>query len=179
MLLRAVGIITLAALIGCAAPSPRSAYNLGVDAYRIKDYHHAREQWSKAATEGETSALNNLGYLMYYGLGGLEDRAGALALWRKAAVLGHSEAQWHLGHSFEDGTGVEKSYIEAYAWYRCAIASTEAAAEHDRTTEAEIAKDARTSLTRLLERLPPEQFASAEALAKKYIGKYARRKAEA
>jgi TPR repeat protein len=116
------------ALAACASkPVEVSSYNRGVDAYRAKDFARAREQWSKSVEQGETSAMNNLGYLLFEGLGGPSDITQALALWQRAAKLGHSEAQWHLGDAYERGEGVPPSSTEAYAWYRCAIASAQAA----------------------------------------------------
>jgi hypothetical protein len=130
-----------------------------------------------ALAKGETSAMNNLGYLLFEGLGGPTDVEQALALWRRAAKLGHSEAQWHLGEAYERGKGVQPSFTEAYAWYRCAMASAQAAPSSD-ATETEIFKDAGKSLAKLLEKLAPEQFAAAELLAKQYVASYARRTGE-
>ena len=101
-------IFTLVAaftLLGCATQPTQSAYNLGVNAYQAKNYVVAREQWSKAIEAGDTSALNNLGYLLYFGLGGTPDSTRAVALWKRAATAGHSEAQWHLGYAYETGNG--------------------------------------------------------------------------
>jgi tetratricopeptide (TPR) repeat protein len=168
-------VFALVALAGCASPpAEETFYNKGVNAYRINDYSTARGHWSKAVEQGEVSAMNNLGYLLFEGLGGQPDVAHALALWRRAASLGHSEAQWHLGEAYERGKGVQPDLKEAYAWYRCAISSAQAAPGSD-ATEAEILQDASKSLAKLLERLPPEQFADAEQLAKQYVSKYARR----
>jgi TPR repeat protein len=41
----------------------------GVEAYRSKNYAAARLHWTRAIDHGELSALNNLGYLLYNGLG--------------------------------------------------------------------------------------------------------------
>jgi hypothetical protein len=170
-----VALLFVLALVACASqPTSESAYNRGVSAYRAKDYAAARTHWSEAVAGGDVSALNNLGYLLYYGLGGAPDQQQAVGLWRRAAERGHSEAQWHLGAAFQEGKALPQSNVEAYAWYRCAIASTEAASENERHAEEEIANDARKSLAAIVERLTPEQFASGQALAKQYIGAYAR-----
>jgi TPR repeat protein len=166
------------ALTGCATPKAQSEseYNQGVAAYKAKDYAAARDHWSKAAEQGELSAFNNLGYLLHSGLGGAAEQARAVSLWAKGASMGHSEAQWHLGQAYEEGKGVQPSLIEAYAWYRCAIESAEAASSDDQT-EALIAKDAHQSLTQLLNRLPAEDLAEAESLAKRRIKEYAKKSA--
>ncbi|MFM9901692.1 MAG: tetratricopeptide repeat protein [Polaromonas sp.] len=172
-------IFTLVAaftLLGCATQPTQSAYNLGVNAYQAKNYVVAREQWSKAIEAGDTSALNNLGYLLYFGLGGTPDSTRAVALWKRAATAGHSEAQWHLGYAYETGNGVQQSNTEAYAWYRCAIVSASQAHPDDKEAEAQISQDAAQSLGKLLERLPADQFAAAEQLAKQYTATYSQRK---
>jgi hypothetical protein len=173
MLRRFIPIVVALTLSVCAAQSfAESEYNLGVAAYKSKDYASARVHWSRSVEQGELSALNNLGYLLFYGLGGPVDWDHALELWRKSAMRGHSEAQWHLGHVYENGDAVPKNLVEAYAWYRCAVTSAEAAPRDD-DAEAQIASDARKSLIQLLEILPPEQFAAAETLAKRRIAAYA------
>lgn len=176
MSIRFASLLVICSLLGCAIqPAHESYYNQGVAAYRVKNYAVAREHWSKAADSGDASAQNNLGYLLYFGLGGEPDMDRALVLWKRAAVAGHSEAQWHLGGAFEDGKAVPESKVEAYAWYRCAIASAEAASEGGKNVEGQIAQDAHESLTALLARLSPDQFNSAEQLAKQYIASYAKR----
>jgi TPR repeat protein len=164
------------ALIGCAAtpsPAPRSEYNQGVDAYQQRDYVSARRHWANAIDEHDVSALNNLGYLLFSGLGGELDQRGGVALWQKAASLGHSESQLHLGYAHEVGEGTGQSLIEAYAWYRCALVNAQSTAKDD-STESHIAQDAGAALSRLLEKLPPALFADSEKLAKQYIEKFAR-----
>jgi TPR repeat protein len=172
-------LVLTAVLTACVStPAPKTSYNQGVEAFRSKDYRAAREHWAKAIDSGDISALNNLGYLLFYGLGGEQDHSQAIALWKKAAYSAHSEAQWHLGVAYERGEGVPENLEEAYAWYRCSVASAAAAPSTDEP-EAEILKDASKSLAKLLGRLPPDRFANAEALAKKYVSQYSRRSAGA
>jgi len=169
--------LLLSAVLGCATPQPSlSAYNSGVDAYRRQDFAAARIFWSAAIDEGETLALNNLGYLLYYGKGGDADPHRAVEYWKQAGKMGHSEAQWHLGVAFEDGKAIPTNLIEAYAWYRCAVASAEVgkAGDHPELEET-IARDARHSLTEILQKLPASQFEAAEKLAKHYVTQYAKR----
>ena len=175
MLQRTAATLLAAALSACAVPTaPESAYNRGVDAYKVKDYAAAREHWSRSVEQGEPSALNNLGYLLYYGMGGTEDRPRAIALWQQGAARGHAEAQWHLGHAYEDGTAVPRNLVEAYAWYRCAIASAQAAPSGDETA-AQVAEDARKSLAQLLQGLSSEQMSAAQTLANRYLASDARK----
>jgi hypothetical protein len=174
MSLRASFIVVLAlVMVGCASVPADSEYNLGVHAYQTKNFEDARVHWERAVAEGEVLAKNNLGYLLYYGKGGPKDRERAVALWREAAAGGSSESLWHLGTVYESGGVVPQSSVEAYAWYRCALASAEAREQEDET-EGQIAEDARRSLGQVLARLTPEELSNAQALANEYIAKYAR-----
>src|SRR5258708_22027118 len=101
-------------------------------------------------------------------------QTGGVSL-EKGALAGHSEAQWHLGRAFEDGNGTKKDYVEAYAWYRCALASAQAAMK-DREPEAKIAEDVKTSIVILVDKLSPEQFERGARLANEYVAKYVKPK---
>jgi TPR repeat protein len=96
-----------------------SDYNLGVQAYRVRDYPEAAAQWKKSVARGNVDAMNNIGYLLYYGYGVTKDLDAAIDRWRAASFAGHSEAQWHLGNAYEAGSGVQKDLTKAFAWYRC------------------------------------------------------------
>lgn len=176
---RAIAVLVLTLLLGgCAsAPPHENEYNLGVQSYKLKDYSGARQHWSKAVAEGEIMALNNLGYLLYSGLGGERDEVAAVTLWMRAAVAHNAESQWHMGQAHEAGKGTTQSDIEAYAWYRCAASSLDGQPDADEV-DVEIVRDASTSLARLLPRLSPQQFKQSEVLAKDYIAKYAKRAPE-
>jgi TPR repeat protein len=174
--MRSAVLLAPAVLASCASPAPEeSAYNRGVAAYRANEFAVARAAWSESVASDNHSAENNLGYLLYEGLGGPTDRARAVELWRKAAEAGHSEAQWHLGQAFQDGDAVRQSNVEAYAWFRCSVTTAELPGGRAPDAEREIARDARRSLERLLGFLDKEQFERGELLAKQYISAYARR----
>ena len=72
------------ALAGCASTANverhGSSYEKGMFAFEDKNYVEARRQWSSSVNEGEVLALNNLGYLLYYGLGGPAEPERAVAL---------------------------------------------------------------------------------------------------
>jgi TPR repeat protein len=167
--------LVLALLSGCAVPSPsasRTEYDLGVDAFRSKNYASARLHWSRAAEGRDASAASNLGFLLHRGLGGEPDQVRAVSLWTRAAKSGHPEAQRHLGHAYETGQGTARNLGEAYAWYRCSIASAQAAPADDEAAPL-VAQDARKALASLLPKLPVEQLAASELLARQYIASYA------
>jgi hypothetical protein len=184
MLIRIIGLVIPVSLCGCAAqPQHDSSYydQRAVIAYKAKDFVTAREQWSKALALDSNSvrALNNLAYLLYSAMGGSEDQHRAVTMWTRAAHMGHSESQWHLGIANEEGTAVTQSNIEAYAWFRCAIASAEAASDREKDiSENRIRHNAQIWLTNLTSQLSEDQSMVAEQLAKQYIDRYARRKVD-
>jgi hypothetical protein len=164
-------LVTLTALLMLHGPAwpGETPYNLGVDAYRSKDYTSARQHWTSAVGQGETAAMNNLGYLLFFGMGGAPDQARAVSLWTTAARDGQSESQWHLAVALERGEGAGRDLVEAYAWYRCALAGMSAAADDE---DSEVMADARDGVIRTLEQLPTEKLAGAEGRARDYIAKF-------
>jgi TPR repeat protein len=153
-----------------------SDYNLGVDAYRNKNYSEAASQWKKSVARGDVDAMNNLGFLLYYGYGVTKDLDAAIALWRAASFAGNSEAQWHLGNAYETGVGVQRDPVKAYAWYRCSVesASTKVRSKQSFEVETGILKDSRDSLQQLGEKLSALELANGQALADEYIARYAK-----
>ena len=167
-------------LAACAASPAQPAdgglaeYNLGVTAFQAKDYAGAYQHWSAVANAGNLNALNNLGYLIYYGLGTPAQPQRAITLWRSAAEHGQSESQWHLGNAYADGIGVDRDLPTAYAWYRCSIetAMRRAKVPVD-TPEDRIAQDARRSLAQLTDKLDGNELELGKALAGEFIEQYA------
>ena len=168
-------IITLLGFLMLQGPAgaAETEYNLGVGAYRTKDYASARRHWQNAVKEGEPSAMNTLGFLLFNGLGGPRDETRAVSLWTDAAKAGQDESQWHLADALERGKGVKADMTEAYAWYRCAVASMQAVADEDDAEERAIMADAKNALVRVLSQLPEDQVAKAEARAREYVRQFA------
>jgi TPR repeat protein len=168
-----IAALCLAMLAGCAfTPIAQTEYNMGVEAFRIHDYRSARHHWDAAVAQHAPHADNNLGFLLYRGLGGAADVPRAIALWTEAARAGEAEPQWHLGQAYEDGKGVERSVTEAYAWYRCALdTALDKAAPRD--VDAQIATNANRSLAQLRPKLTPAQLEAGEALAQARMAAYA------
>jgi TPR repeat protein len=161
-------------LTGCNKEpvSSEGAYNRGVDAYRAKDYESARALWSIEVAKGNVHAENNLGYLLYYGLGGEADKQRGVALWRKAAEAGMAESQWHLASAFHDGEAMPKDLSESYAWSKCAVATGEASQGEHRDDDRDIASHARKHLDKLRPQMSRADIEQAEALAARYIRQY-------
>ena len=167
-----IRLLLLAALslsAGVVLPAEsESAYNQGVHAYQAKDYAKARVHWARAVEQNVRPAYNNLGYLLFYGLGGAEDAERAVSLWTTGARRGEREAQWHLAHALEDGKGVARDIGAAYAWYRCAdvnFASTPP--EDDADTIA--MRDIKAPIARLIATMSPEQLRDSEIRARQLI----------
>lgn len=169
-------------LCGCAedaagpAASSESPYNLGVQAYRAKDYAKAFQHWSEAAAHGELNALNNLGYLLYNGYGVKKSYEEAIKLWRIASFAGHAESQWHLAWAYESGEGIEQDRLKAYAWYVCAVDSAARELKQSSESDAEsvVIKGARSSIDELKSMLDANELKDAEALAAEYVARYAK-----
>jgi hypothetical protein len=167
-----IAAMLLAASLNATAQSGDvTEYNLGVKAFRAKDYGAARLHWGKLAAQPYPEAYNNLGYLLYYGMGGEADPVRAIALWRAVAEMRHQESQWHLAHAYEEGKGTQVNVVEAYAWYRCAEASYGVSPPAD-DEEEQIKRDASESAVRILARIPEKQRERADRLAKIYIDLY-------
>ncbi|MBS0376742.1 MAG: sel1 repeat family protein [Proteobacteria bacterium] len=172
-------ILCVASTLVLAACTPfraaESPYNLGVAAWKQKDYPEAARQWSVEVLQGNADALNNLAYLYFNGLGGPKRVDAAVGLWRLAAQAGHSEAQWHLGFAYERGAGVPQSPSRAFGWYRCAMASAEREAHGDKEAiERTIFEDAKRSLEDLQPGMSAAEIAEGEALARELIDRYGR-----
>jgi hypothetical protein len=175
-MLRTLSILltSLFVTLGAAAQTQDfKEYNLGVAAFRAKNYEAAREHWTLATASNNSNAYNNLGFLLYNGLGGNADPVRAVALWRDASTMGNRESQLHLGYAYEAGKGTLRNAVEAYAWLRCAENSYRLTpAVDDADTEA--AQDARNSVTRVSAKIPEDQRKLAEELARIYIALYSR-----
>ena len=136
-----------------AAPAndPSCLFYAGTANFRAKDYSLAFEKWSQLVALPElpkdrehlrTSALNNLGYLLYMGWGVSSDRIEALRLWERAYRAGHEEATYHLCHYF--GEQREPEYKPALALEYCREAlrryAEKSELERDRRQIVEILK---------------------------------------
>jgi TPR repeat protein len=162
-------------VVSCASVPADTPYNLGVAAYKKRNYSEAAAQWARSVARGDTEAMNNLGYLLYNGYGVDKDTDRAIKLWQVASEAGESESQWHLGGAYETGIGVERNPSKAYAWYQCAIETASynsTAANKDHNTEAAILKDAKGSLDEMKDGLGASDLERGQALAAEYIARY-------
>ncbi len=77
----------------------------------------AVQYFRKAAQLGDSSCINELGYLYREGIGVKKDDREALGLYYLAAKKGCSEAQYNLAVCFEDGVATEQNLKDAEYWY--------------------------------------------------------------
>lgn len=105
-------------------------YRLGVLHYHgqgtKEDEAKAIEWWKKAASQGSTDAMFQLGNAFLLGTEApklVSDPDREAAKWYfQAASAGHAEAQYMLAHLFLAGKGVVESRTEASNWLRKAAA---------------------------------------------------------
>jgi uncharacterized protein len=71
-----------------------------------QDYSEAHKWFEKAATDGNTDAMNHLGRLYEQGLGVAQDCGKALEWFQKAADAGNTDAMLNLGQLYEKGLGI-------------------------------------------------------------------------
>ena len=79
----------------------------GIDAKQVK----------QAASQGNTEAQNNLGFLYAKGSGVPQDYVQAAKWYEKAAAQGLAEAQIRLGVLYDGGKSVPQDYAKARKWY--------------------------------------------------------------
>ena len=82
-----------------------------------KNLTKAVEWYTKAAENGHSPAMHNLGYCFEHGEGVDKNLTKAVEWYTKAAEKGCSDSMHNLGVCFEHGDGVEKNLTKAVEWY--------------------------------------------------------------
>jgi TPR repeat protein len=106
-------------------------YYTGENEIVEQDYSKA-EYWYNEATKNKildtnnqnSDALNNLGYIYFYGRTKEPDFKKAFFYYSKAASLGNSNAMYKIGDMYKDGKFVDKNMDKAFFWYKKAYAYT-------------------------------------------------------
>jgi TPR repeat protein len=174
MILRIVLVLVLNVVVGCLPTLAEDAdVERGAAAFRANNYAEARQIWSKAASAGDAIAMNNLGYMLFEGIGGSKDVEAALDLWSKAAAMGNSESQLFLGVMYEQGMIRQQDRVQAYAWYQCAVANSRAQAVRDKR-QASVLHRASASVERLEHSFSKKELVAAKETAGKYMAQYVR-----
>lgn len=113
-----------------AAGNATAQYRLGMLYYLGQGVPEDEKQailfWRKAAAQGSSDAMYQLGSAFLFGAQAAKfvpDPDREAATWYfQAASAGHAEAQYHLGLLFLAGKGVIDSKVEAARWMRKAAA---------------------------------------------------------
>ena len=98
-----------------AAPADQ-AFRQGLSAYHSGDYQKALKIWLPLAQREDAASQAGIGFMYHRGMGVTTDNRRAAFWLRKAAEHGQPEGQFMLGSLYFYGAGVEKSYVQAYAW---------------------------------------------------------------
>jgi TPR repeat protein len=86
-----------------------------------RNYPKARENYQKAADEGNMYALTNLAWYSIYGTDGAVDMAKGIRMMEQASNAGNPYAQASLGWLYREGyNGTRQDYAEAVRLYRLA-----------------------------------------------------------
>ena len=99
-------------------------------------------RWYRKAAEKDSGVQWMLGVYYDSGVFVEQDETEAAKLYRKAADQDHALAQWNLARCYLNGSGVEKDYTQAYAWFNLAGKTVE---------------DARKGRDQLERKMSPEQ----------------------
>lgn len=110
-------------LIAWVGASQRAqvVYINGQTRFARGDYAGAARAWKSVLDDGPLDAYNNLGWLLYNGMGIRADRARAIQLWLHAAERGAPEAQVHLADAYLEGSAIRRDVSEALSWAMCAV----------------------------------------------------------
>ena len=90
----------------------------------------------RAADNGHTGAMVQLGKLYRTGLGVLQNFENSMSWLRKAAENGDAEGMLELGRMYRTGTGVKQDLVEAYVWFNRAAAALHSEAVGERESVA-------------------------------------------
>ena len=147
--------LTLAAEQGLLEAQTRLANLYGAGPLAIRRPDLALQWYEAAAEQGDLKSQVSAGLIHNSGRRGVELNPEAAAKWfRMAAELGSSAGQYSLATLLENRTSPSKDNIEAYAWYRVAMAQG-----HSR---------ARSRVTSLENRLSPQDLVVAQAMAEQF-----------
>jgi TPR repeat protein len=108
-------LVVLSVIPAMAAPVDQ-AFRQGLSAYHSGDYQKAMKIWLPLAQKEDAAAQAGIGFMYHRGMGVVTDNDKAAYWLRKAAEHGQPEGQFMLGSLYFYGAGVEKSYVQAYAW---------------------------------------------------------------
>ena len=98
-------------------------YDTAYKYYTKKNYKAAFNYFYKAASYGQTDAINYLGVCYYNGEGVNQSIKSAFLIYKVAASVGDKYAKYNLGVCYEHGKGVAKDMEKAKHYYTSAARS--------------------------------------------------------
>ena len=129
-----------------------------IDSTATLDDELASDELRVKAEAGDAAAQSDLGFMYANGEGVPQDHAEAVRWWRLAADQGNAPAQSGLGIMYTNGRGVPQDDVQAYMWSNLAASRLEG---ETRDMSVELRDD-------VANRLPPEQRAEAQRLAREW-----------
>lgn len=166
---KAIDCLKRAAELGDADAEHNLALRYTRNEHNAADLRDAVKWMDRAATQGDPESQFVLSGFYGKGLGGRTDDALALTWLRRSALQGFGPAQSELGRRYEKGAGVEKDLVEGMKWYL--LASHLKNDGPDRGClrlvfdASSVESAAKSSVTRLGERMSPEDRDRANGLA--------------
>jgi hypothetical protein len=112
-------------LIAARSGEAHAQFLMG-EAFRIGedvplDFSHALHWFHQAAEQDHSAAQNNVGAMIFNGMGTESNSAEAAKWYRKAADNGNVDAQFNLAKCFLHGNGIEPDSVAAVYWLEKAI----------------------------------------------------------
>ena len=101
-----------------AKPQRNREVEVGVQAFKRRDYKTALAKLRRPAESGDSHAQVYLGYMFLNGNGVNKDLKKALSLFQKAALSGNDKGQGQLGYHYLEGVGVKKDRNQAIKWFK-------------------------------------------------------------
>jgi hypothetical protein len=103
----------------------------GMQLEQEKKFPEMLSWYRKAAEQGNSNGMRNLGVCYCDGIGVSKDAVRAMTWFRKAAEFGNADALWNIGNLYRDGIGVTKDIAMAIEWYRKGAAKENANAMNE------------------------------------------------
>jgi hypothetical protein len=97
----------------------------GVRLMNAGDFADAMRIFQHAAAEGDSGAINNIGWMYEHGLGRPIDGKEALKWYDRAASLGNATAAENAGRLYQNGEGVPVDYAKAMDRYQFAASQSD------------------------------------------------------
>ncbi|KGO15524.1 tetratricopeptide repeat protein [Clostridium botulinum] len=86
--------------------------------YKEQNYKEAMYWYKKAAEKGNSTSMNNIGFMYYEGKGVEQDYKKAMYWYKKASQKGNFTAMSNIGFMYYNGQGVTQDYKKAMYWYK-------------------------------------------------------------